>query len=67
MSTGALVEEVVGAILRATPAALDLIERLCSDERARRVEAIRPEPGHTHAEDAVAHLRGDGEPPVSER
>lgn len=49
------------ALLAAAPEALDIIERLCAHERARRVEDVRPEVGH--AEAAAERLRTGGLPP----
>ena len=52
-----VVEEIVGALLKASPLVLDVIERIVKHERARRVADIRPEPGHGNAETAADELR----------
>jgi hypothetical protein len=54
-----IVTKIVGALIEAAPTALEMIERACARERARRVEEVRPE--HGHAETAAEHLR-TGEP-----
>lgn len=51
----ALVETIVGALLASAPEVLGIVERMVAHEKARRVEAVRPETGH--AEEAAERLR----------
>ena len=52
-----LVETIVSALIASAPEVLEVIERLVAKEKARRVEDVRPEAGHGHAESAAEHLR----------
>lgn len=56
MSDEKEVGSILKSILAATPAALDWIERLCKEERAKRVEEIRPE-GAGHLADAIEDMK----------
>lgn len=53
----AAIEDIVVTLLKIAPEVLDIVERVARNERARRVEAVRPEAGHGHAETAAEELR----------
>ena len=58
--TPAGMESIVVALIAAAPELVDVVIRVATHEKARRVEAVRPEPGHGHAETAADELRTGG-------
>jgi len=63
--TPAGMEQIVTALIAAAPELIDVVIRVATHEKARRVEVVRPETGHGHAETAAEELRtgaGKAEP-----
>ena len=58
--TPAGMESIVVALITAAPELVDVVIRVATHEKARRVEAVRPETGHGHAETAAEALRTGG-------
>lgn len=50
-------ESIVVALIASAPELVDVVIRVATHEKARRVEDVRPEPGHGHAETAAEELR----------